>query len=321
MNPVISVIVPVYNVEKYLTRCIDCILNQSFTDFEVLLIDDGSTDQSGKICDSYSEKDSRIKVFHQANKGVSSARNLGLDYIQGDWLTFADADDYMEENWLQDFYIHAKEADIIFQNAIWHYQDGNIFCRSICVDDNLSYKEKLAILYPKNFLGYIWATLFKTSLVKQHHLRFNSQFSFKEDRDFVLRYCKYAKSLKVLPCRNYHYNFPPSNRSYSNPNISRVILEICEKENIMELIGEELSKGIITDTPILWELTRLYSQDVEKIIKKEALSLVYEKRPLSVAGRTLAVIAFCINHFPPNMTHRLMLLLFKIRMYTCIKTS
>ena len=92
-KPKISVIVPVYNVEKYLRRCVDSILTQTFTDFEVLLIDDGSTDGSGKICDEYAKKDKRVRVFHKENGGVSSARNLGLDNVRGRYVTFVDADD------------------------------------------------------------------------------------------------------------------------------------------------------------------------------------------------------------------------------------
>ena len=94
-TPKISVIVPVYNAEKSLCRCIDSILTQTYQDFELLLIDDGSKDSSGAICDSYVAKDSRIKVFHKPNGGVSSARNLGIDNAQGEWLTFVDADDYL----------------------------------------------------------------------------------------------------------------------------------------------------------------------------------------------------------------------------------
>lgn len=105
----ISIIVPIYNAESTICKCLDCILKQTYTDFELLLIDDGSTDQSGKICDFYSQKDTRIKVFHKVNGGVSSARNLGLDNVQGNWITFADADDYMEENWLQDFFTHTHK--------------------------------------------------------------------------------------------------------------------------------------------------------------------------------------------------------------------
>ena len=94
--PKISVIVPVYNTEKYLHRCIDSVLAQTFTDWELLLIDDGSKDTSGSICDKYAAKDKRIRVFHKENGGVSSARNLGRDYAQGEWVTFVDSDDYIE---------------------------------------------------------------------------------------------------------------------------------------------------------------------------------------------------------------------------------
>lgn len=89
----ISIIVPVYNTEKYLSACLDSILTQSFTDFELLLVDDGSTDKSGEICDEYAQKDSRIRVFHKENGGVSSARNLGIEEAVGDYLHFVDADD------------------------------------------------------------------------------------------------------------------------------------------------------------------------------------------------------------------------------------
>lgn len=92
-NPKVSVIVPVYNVEKLLQRCIDSILAQTFTDFELLLIDDGSKDKSGEICDEYAAKDSRIRVFHKQNGGVSTARNIGIDKAQGEWIYFVDSDD------------------------------------------------------------------------------------------------------------------------------------------------------------------------------------------------------------------------------------
>ena len=100
ITPKISVIVPVYNAEKYLHRCIDSILSQTFTDFELLLIDDGSKDGSGAICDEYAAKDNRVRVFHKENGGVSSARNLGLDNACGEWVTFVDADDYVRPSYL-----------------------------------------------------------------------------------------------------------------------------------------------------------------------------------------------------------------------------
>ena len=98
--PQISIVVPVYNVEKYLERCIDSILAQTFTDFELLLINDGSKDSSGLICDKYAEKDSRIRVFHKENEGVSRARNLGISNARGRWLCFIDSDDWVDKEYL-----------------------------------------------------------------------------------------------------------------------------------------------------------------------------------------------------------------------------
>lgn len=102
--PKISVIVPVYNTEKYLRRCIDSILAQTFTDFELLLVDDGSKDNSGTICDEYVEKDPRVRVFHKENGGVTAARNMGIEEAKGEWLAFVDADDYILLDYLAIFF-------------------------------------------------------------------------------------------------------------------------------------------------------------------------------------------------------------------------
>ena len=110
--PKVSVIVPVYKAEAYLHRCVDSLLAQTFQDFEILLVDDGSPDRSGEICDDYARQDRRVRVFHKENGGVSSARNLGLDECRGEWVVFVDADDYVDENYL---YIDTRfyGADVI----------------------------------------------------------------------------------------------------------------------------------------------------------------------------------------------------------------
>ena len=100
----ISVIVPIYNAEKYLRRCVDSVLAQTFTDYELLLINDGSQDSSGAICDGYVAKDSRVRVFHKENGGASSARNLGLENAKGEWITFVDSDDTLQQNALDLLY-------------------------------------------------------------------------------------------------------------------------------------------------------------------------------------------------------------------------
>ena len=112
----ISVIVPVYNVISCISRCIDSLLEQTLTDWELLLIDDGSSDGSALICDDYSSKDKRIKVFHKENGGVSSARNLGIEQASGDWIVFVDSDDWCEPNYLSDFFVENQIVIDYYQN-------------------------------------------------------------------------------------------------------------------------------------------------------------------------------------------------------------
>lgn len=113
-QPTISVIVPVYNTEKYLGECVQSILNQIFTDFELLLIDDGSTDQSGAICDTYALQDKRVKVFHKENGGVSSARNMGLDEARGEWIVFVDSDDWVANSYFSELLSFKKTLIWLF---------------------------------------------------------------------------------------------------------------------------------------------------------------------------------------------------------------
>ena len=132
MKPLISIIVPIYNVEKYLSRCINSVLSQTFPDFELLLIDDGSTDKSGYICDGYAQKDSRIKVFHIENGGVSAARNYGLDNARGEWITFVDADDWIDKDMYYKLYNEAilSEADIVICDFyIYYNQKPRLICQ------------------------------------------------------------------------------------------------------------------------------------------------------------------------------------------------
>lgn len=109
----VSCIIPVYNTQKYLPRCIESVLAQTFVDWEMLLIDDGSTDASGSICDEYAAKDERIRVFHKENGGISSARNLGLNYAQGEWIFFVDSDDSLPKTSLESLLARSSDANII----------------------------------------------------------------------------------------------------------------------------------------------------------------------------------------------------------------
>ena len=125
MNELISVIVPVYNVENYLEKCLYSLLNQTYSNIQIVLIDDGSTDKSGKICDSYLEKDKRIVVYHTSNRGVSSARNLGLANSKGKYIYFLDPDDYLEVDALEKLHDHIEKfaTDLVQCSYYKNYLD------------------------------------------------------------------------------------------------------------------------------------------------------------------------------------------------------
>lgn len=160
-KPQLSIIIPVYNVEKYIRECLDSIRNQSFTDFEVLLIDDGSSDGSGRICDEYVELDSRFKVFHKKNEGVSSARNMGLDNAKGDWIHFIDSDDYLlTHNVYQELLDHrTQDADII--NFGCSGQLDLVFKWSTEQGDQTKAKDA----YLKTMECFVWSNLFKKETI------------------------------------------------------------------------------------------------------------------------------------------------------------
>ena len=182
--PMISIIIPVYNTQQYLPRCIDSILSQSFTDFELLLIDDGSTDGSGKICDAYAEKDNRIRVFHKENGGVSSARNLGLNEAQGEWICFVDSDDELLPDGLQ---IMAdgisNEVDMIM--AGYYEFEGETLLTDTSKfgkDGLISRNDALLMMYPSEsmpYMGYPWGRLYKRNLVLEKDLSFDVHIKIK----------------------------------------------------------------------------------------------------------------------------------------------
>ena len=131
----ISIIIPIYNSEKYLTHCLDSILKQTYQDFEVILVNDGSTDNSAKICDNYTITDARFKVIHKQNQGVSIARNTGISYAKGEYISFIDSDDWIENDYLKNMInVADSSSDIIISGAICDYTDKQ--SKKLSVKDN-----------------------------------------------------------------------------------------------------------------------------------------------------------------------------------------
>lgn len=175
----ISVIVPIYNVEQYLPRCIDSILAQTYANFELLLINDGSIDNSGKICDEYAVKDSRVKVFHKENGGVSSARNLGLDNATGYWVSFIDADDYISN----DFFKIPSEfngADVIQKSHSIVNEDGSeVLNNEVKRERILNKFDTIARYYVNHRRNELWNKIISRRIIDNR--RFDVEVAIGED--------------------------------------------------------------------------------------------------------------------------------------------
>lgn len=202
----ISVIVPVYNVEKYLDACINSIISQAYKDLEIILIDDGSTDSSGKICDQYAKKDSRIQVIHKKNNGVSSARNMGIDIAKGEYIAFVDSDDYIDIHMYETLNEMAVKtgADIVECDFMYRKCEKKVQGEAY----TFSGLEVLKKLYSDNTEHGILSVspcnkIFKRDVVSD--IRFKVGCSIAEDRDFILRVLFYTKKIVKYNIPLYYY--------------------------------------------------------------------------------------------------------------------
>lgn len=215
MQPQISVIVPVYKAEKYLHRCIDSILAQTFTDFELILVDDGSPDGSGAICDEYAQKDKRVKVIHKENGGVSSARNAGLDKVIGKWVTFIDADDYIE----QGFFNIPEEAteDLLIQNYKFFGDNDKVVCFQKKIIKEVYIPEFLNENLHKEWLRAPWAKFYKTDIIKNKNIYFPLNIKIGEDALYIQEYLHYTKSVNFIATSQYMYKCDDDYKRYKLP--------------------------------------------------------------------------------------------------------
>ena len=187
IEKMISVIVPVYNVEKYLEQCIDSLLSQTYQNFEIILVDDGSTDSSGKICDIYKENHKNIKVIHKKNEGLGFARNTGLLYATGEYVTFIDSDDYVDKYLLEDLYNGILETDVdvciggfkkVADSGQILYEEQ--YDEQYFIHDNTTNKAFIKMLGSSpskhdSIRMSVWNVLYKLSIIKDNNIQFPSE--------------------------------------------------------------------------------------------------------------------------------------------------
>lgn len=208
-NSLISVIVPVYKVQPYLRKCVNSILNQTYPNLEIILVDDGSPDNCGAICDEYAEKDARIKVIHKENGGLSSARNAGLDIASGEYITFVDSDDWIDPKMYEDMLASAEceNSDIVVCGIKYCDENNNIVCdwQKISQDQTLSRDELLQNFFPSHFNNIrsaAWNKIYKREIFD--NLRFPIGVIY-EDTHILLDILAQASRVTLL--KNYYYNY------------------------------------------------------------------------------------------------------------------
>ncbi len=210
MNPTVSIIVPVYNAQEYLRRCVDSILGQEYQDFELLLMDDGSTDGSAEICDSYAQADSRVRTVHKENTGVSDTRNQAISQARGTYLQFLDSDDWITPDATKLLVRTAEENGCDLVIADFYRVVGERVSQKGDIDeDGVLTREEFAAHMMENpadfYYGVLWNKLYRRSIVEEHGLCMDTKISWCEDFMFNLEYIRWAKSFCALKAPIYYY--------------------------------------------------------------------------------------------------------------------
>lgn len=270
--PKISIIVPVYNAEKYLSKCIDSVLAQTFSDWELLLIDDGSPDRSGEISDEYASKDTRIRVFHKSNGGVSSARNLGLDNAKGEYVTFVDSDDWLMPDTVEKCFPYIEKYDVIQFGIKFVYSEDNSQYRTYKVDENDDLRKYIFKVIARDaFLG-VCGGLYRRNLFEKNNIRFSSDLISGED--WLVKFELLIKSNSIafldIPC--YCYNKYNETSCTHNFRYQTHFSNIQALARIVRLALEKYPDNDLSQQVALSKCNLIYDFFASKLVKGYGLS-------------------------------------------------
>lgn len=312
--PKISVIVPVYNAAKHLDKCLDSILAQTYCNYELILIDDGSTDSSFSICSQYLNKSSKIKLYHKENGGVSSARNWGIDKAEGEWLTFVDSDDWVGPYYLENLVSHVSNGiDLVFSYAV--LVDANdtpvkeIFPARILSLGNME------IAFAENaFHGHTspWSKLYNRNLLNKINLRYNETMNIGEDLLFLYTYILHCRKIFISSDTDYYYKFEVegslTKRTYSLES------ELSGYYNIINIIVMLCSVGNIKNKQALYNLNWIKGYYARRV-----LNALYQEKSIKRSDRIriikkVDVVPYLNTFYIPALKEKCLAFLLKYNM-------
>ena len=293
----VSVIIPVYNAEKNLRRCVDSVLNQSFADCEVLLIDDGSTDGSGALCDAYARRYARVRALHKQNGGVSSACNLGVENARGKYLMFCDSDDYAEPDWIETLHMWAQRHPHAFVFSAFFETDGGgdrtVRLEGFPDGAQIPVADYYAICR-HNFCAYRWNRIYRRDIITADRLCFDTRVSVGEDVLFNIEYLKRCDAYLYADKPLYHWV------NHGNDSLSRAY-HATFYDDLKTLYFPRL--GVIAEKDVEAYCTNALNRFFQ------AIEAVYDRRNTMTAREKKAYLqyilhdaAFChaLSHAKPS---------------------
>lgn len=297
-NQKVSIIVPVYNVEKYLKNCIDSILCQTYNNFEVILVNDGSIDNSGVICNDYAQKDCRVSVFHKLNEGVSVARNFGICEAVGDYICFVDSDDSLVETYVEDFFQNKIfNSDVYFQGYVNVYFDGRSNEVKKFVESNFFKSKEIerAYIYSEmnNICNSPCMKLFRREIIVKYGIEFDKNICYGEDHLFVLNFLLNVDNMSISDKAGYYY-FHRDTGSLSKKYVDHDKLFYYSK-NVF-LMRNEIKKKFFFSN---FEFDNYIKTHFTMLVFKVISSLYSKKAKISKSDRKVYVIDY-LNYLNTN---------------------
>lgn len=267
--PEISVIIPVYNVEQYLVRCIESILKQIYSDYELILINDGSKDNSGKICDQYAAKYAQIRVIHQKNQGVSAARNAGLKSATGKYIIFMDSDDFVENDYLSSMAEISEDVDLVICGVKQVLPDG-----SCCIRTRYERKQNVGVvqnlileMFLNDAISSIYSKRFTKRIIEEKNIHLDEELDLGEDGCFVMKYVCNCECIQYIDVSSYWYYI------YEHGTLSKLdeqcLKRVAKSNKKMETILKEYFPDIIKHQ--IWKKKKyqLYPHCIFEILRNK----------------------------------------------------